>query len=93
MPQVQGANLGEGAGEGRVVEERDRGGKKKYTKHPTTLSHDFIKNWVFSKSSQNLLPWGGEKKKKSTFSLFSWLEAGANPADIYTRAQPCMRTG
>lgn len=34
-----------------------------------------------------------KKKKTSTFSLFSWLEAGANPADIYTRAQPCMRTG
>lgn len=67
-----------------------RGGKRKYTKYPIALSHDFIKNWVFSKSSQDLFPQG---EKKSTFSLFFWLEAGANPADIYTRAQPCMRTG
>lgn len=34
-----------------------------------------------------------QNKNPSTFSLFSWLEAGANPAHIYTRAQPCMRTG
>lgn len=47
-----------------------RGGKKKkYTKQPTALSHDFIKNWVFSKSSQDLLLWG-EKKKQQAPSVY-----------------------
>lgn len=49
----------------KVLEERDGGGGgEKYTKHPTALSHDFIKNWVSSKSSQDLFPQGEKKKRK-----------------------------
>lgn len=50
----------------KVLEERDGGGGggEKYTKHPTALSHDFIKNWVSSKSGQDLFPQGEKKKRK-----------------------------
>lgn len=73
-----------------MVEERDREEEKRNTPNIVLPSPKIIKNWVFFKLSQDLFP---QREEKTTFSLFSWLEAGANPADIYTRAQPYMRTG
>lgn len=50
------------------MEERDREEEKsKYTKHhPIALSIDFVKNWVFSESSQDLLPQGETNQNKKT---------------------------
>lgn len=45
------------------MEDRERG-KKGIHQIPTAISHDFSRNWVFSKSSQDLFPQGGKKKKK-----------------------------
>ena len=108
-PRLQEPSWGKRWERKHVGRKGQRRGKKKYTERVTALSHDFTKNWMSSKSSQDLFPQGEKKTKQnpkqnktnkqtnkkntSTFSLFSWLEAGANPADIYTRAQPCMRTG
>lgn len=63
--------MGGRAGKERAVEERDREeGKKKYNKHSTALSHDFIKNWVSSKPGQDLLPQGEKKKKRQAPSVY-----------------------
>lgn len=47
------------------MEERDRKEKKKITKHPIALANESVKTWMFSESSQDLIPQGETKQNKT----------------------------
>ena len=63
-PRLQEPSWGKRWERKHVGRKGQRRGKKKYTERVTALSHDFTKNWMSSKSSQDLFP-QGEKKNKT----------------------------
>lgn len=62
-----GLELGKEAWWKKVTERR---GKRNTPNILLPSPHDFIKNWVFSKSSQDLLPQGEKKKKRQAPSVY-----------------------
>lgn len=83
-----GLELGKEAWWKKVTERR---GKRNTPNILLPSPHDFIKNWVFSKSSQDLLPQGEKKKKKKDKHLQSIFLAGSrSKSSRYLHKGPAM---